>query len=168
MRRIFTTTMFGIICALFGLAAGVWFAPQLKLSPPFQMIASFAYKVPWSKSISQADSNSPFEMYDYPTIKWRPRPFADPDGAIAQLWTRYEWNDNTHSSGKMNYRLTVFKAPGKTQCTVQLLDDKGFKITQFDATDFHQVPGAPDIMEARDSFAVTEDQYKKVGDYAVN
>jgi hypothetical protein len=49
-----------------------------------------------------------------------------------------------------------------------LLDATGFKITQFDASDFHPVPGAADIVEARESHPCTEEDYKKVGDYTIN
>jgi hypothetical protein len=117
-------------------------------------------------------------MYDYPTIKWRAKPLADPPGAIGQLWTTYEPAEQEPGQqpgksagpppGKMKYRLTVFKAPGKAQCVVELLDDKGFKLSQFDVSDFHQVPGTSDIMEARDSYPCTEEEYKRVGDYAID
>lgn len=168
MRRLLITLLLGFFCTVAGLCVGIWFGPQLKLTQPGRLIVSLAYKVPWTKSIVPPDDNSPIEMYDYPTIKWRPKPLADPPGAIAQLWTTYEWADQQHQSGKMNYRLTVFKAPDKRQCQVQLLDEMGFKITQFEVSEFHQIPGAADIMEARESHSCTEDEYKRVGDYSIN
>ncbi len=167
MRQIFITFLSSIICLVVGLSVGVFFGPQLKMTPPVLWITSQASKVPFINSLAKPDGNSPFEVYDYPTIKWRAKPLPDAHGAIVQLWTRYERADEQHSAGKMNYKLTVFKAPGKHQCEVQLLDDMGFKLVQFDASDFHQIPGAPDIMEARESNACTEDDYKKVRDYSI-
>ena len=167
MRRFLLTLLFGLFYLGAGFSIGVWYAPQLKLTQLPPSIASLAKKVPWAKSIVGADNDSPFEVYDYPTIKWRPKLLTDSPGAIAQLWTTYEWTDQGHRSGKMNYRLTMFKTPNRPQCEVQLLDDGGFKITQFVASDFHPIPGAADIMEARDSHPCTEDEYKRVHDYSV-
>ena len=168
MLRLLFTLIFGIFCGFIGMCAGIWFGPQLKLTQPGQFIVSLAYNSPWTRTMAQADKNSPVETYDYPIIKWRPKALADPPGAIGQLWTTYEWTDQQHQQGKINYRLTVFKAADKHQCQVQLLDSTGFKITQFDVSAFHPVPGASDIMEARESHPCSEDDYKKVGDYSIN
>lgn len=161
------TLLFGLICLVAGVAGGVWLAPQLGSTEPSHLIMTLASTVPGAKFISQADDNSPFEVYNYPIIKWRAKPIADAQGAIAQLWTTYEAADAQNQSGKLNYRLTVFKAPDKHQFEVQLLDETGFKRMQFDATDFHQIPGTADIMEARDSQPCTEAEYKKVRDYSI-
>lgn len=118
--------------------------------------------------MGQNSENSPIEIYDYPTIKWHAKPIAEPEGAIGQLWTTYEYTDDAHKTGKMNYRLTLFKAGDKRQCVVQLLDDNGFKITEFTVSEFHKVPGAEDIIEARDSSTCTESEYKRVGDYSID
>lgn len=167
MRRVLITAVVGFTCGLAGLCAGLCLGPQLKASPSGRILSSLSEKMPWARLTTQTDKDSSFEMYDYPTIKWRPKPIADKPGGIAQLWTTYEWQDEKHQSGRMNYRLTVFKAPDKSQFEVQLLDNNGFKITQFDVSDFHQIPGSSELMEARDSHSCTEDQYKRVGDYSI-
>lgn len=166
MRQFLVIFLFGLFCGIAGFGAGVWSGPQVKSFQPVRFLASSASAVPWAKSLAQLDDNSPFEMYNYPVIKWRAKPLSDAPGAIAQLWTTYEWSDKQHQSGTMNYRLTVFKAP-EGQREVQLLDENGFKITQFYASDFHKIPGSSDIMEARDSHPCTEEQYKRVGDYSI-
>lgn len=167
MRRNLISFFLCLIFLITGLFAGVFFGPQLRLSAPFSSISSIASKVPGLKAISQTDENSAFEMYDYPTIKWKPKPLNEKPGAIAQLWTRYEAADAANSPGKMNYRLTIFKAPDKSQVEVQLLDDMGFKLSQFNASDFHQIPGSSDIMEARESHQLSEGEYRKVRDYSI-
>lgn len=147
-----------------GVALGLVLAPQLKGRPMPQWVA----KIPVAGALTQPDKDSPFEMYDYPTIKWRPKPVADHPGAIVQLWTTFDHGDDPASTdGRIKYRLTMFKAPEKTSCEVQLLDKMGFKVMQFDASDFHQIPGAADIMEARDSQNCKESYYKKVEDYSI-
>jgi hypothetical protein len=170
MVRALTIIIFGLFCLASGLLIGVWFAPTLRSSEAFRLVNALTHKLPITKTIVSADNSSPFESYDYPTIKWRAKPLAQPEGAIAQLYTTYEWNDKSHQpgTGRMNYRFTVFKAGDRKQFEVQMLDDKGFKISQFDISDFRPVPGAPDIMDARDSHEFSEDEYKKFGDYAVN
>lgn len=105
-------------------------------------------------------------MYNYPTIKWKPKPLADVPGALVQLWTTYEKPD-PQQPGKMNYRLTVFKAPNKQRCEIQLLDENSFKLMQFEASDFHQIPGTADIMEARESQPCTEEEYRRVKEYSI-
>jgi hypothetical protein len=155
--------VFAFVCAFAGMCVGVLLGPQLKTTPPGRMIVSMANKVPFTKSIGETDKDSPIEMYDYPTIKWRAKPLADPPDAIGQLWTKFE-----QKTGKMDYRLTLFKAQSRTQCQVQMLDDNGFKIGQFEVTDFHPVPGAADIIESKDSCTCTEEDYKRMGDYSIN
>lgn len=167
MRGLLSTFIFGLICGLAGVIAGVSFGPQIRISEPARRITALAAHIPGLKSAAVVDNDSAYEMYDYPTIKWRAKPLADVPGAIAQLWTTYEWIDPQHQSGKMNYRLIVYKAPDKRQLEVQLLDSNGFKITQFEAADFHPIPGTQDIMEARDSHSCTEEQYKRAGDYSI-
>lgn len=162
MRQFLITSLLSLLFLIIGLVAGVCLAPQIKSSPPALWLSSQASKLPGAVP----DKDSPFESYDYPTIKWRAKPLAEAQGAIAQLSTRYE-SAEPSQPGRMNYKLTVFKAPGKGQCEIQLLDDAGFKLMQFDATDFHQIPGTADIMEARDSHACTEEEYRRVRDYSI-
>lgn len=163
-NKFLMVTLTALICLGIGFGAGVCLAPQLNLT---QLNS-------WMRSAMQAvsgqpptDENSPFEMYDYPTIKWRPKPVAGVEGAIAQLWTTYETRGEGGKSGKINYRLTTFKAPNKMDYEVQLLDKNGFKLMQFNATDFHQIPGSSEILEARDSYVCDEDEYRRVQDYSI-
>jgi len=161
MRRFLVILLSGLFCFVAGLCVGIGLAPQLKMTQSAQAIVSIASKAPWAQSFVQPDESSPFEKYEYPTIKWRAKPLADTPGAIGQLGTTYE-------SGKMKYKLTVFKAPERRQCKVELLDNQGFKLSQFDVSDFHRVPGTSEIMEARDSYPCTEEEYKRVADYAID
>lgn len=169
MKRVLVSLAFGLICLLIGLAVGICLAPQLKLNGAPVWLVSVASKIPGTKVVGAADKDGTIETYDYPTIKWRAKPLAGKEGAIVQLWTTYENSvaPAGQVSGNLKYRLTVFKAPEKQQCEVQLLDKDGFKLMQFDATDFHQMPGSADIMEARDSNQCTEDLYRRVQDYSI-
>lgn len=168
MRRALVSLGFGIVCLLLGMVAGVAIAPQLKMNGSPAWLVSVASKIPGTKVVGTADKDGTIEIYDYPTIKWRAKPLAGKDGAIVQLWTTYEAATQAgQASGNMKYKLTVFKAPDKQQCEVQLLDKDGFKLMQFDASDFHQMPGSADIMEARDSNPCTEDLYRRVQDYSI-
>ncbi len=165
MRRSLFTFFFGLICLGIGLAAGVFLAPQLNSSVPVKEMKSLFSKVPGLKT--ELDKDSPYEEYNYPIIKWRPKPLNDAPGALAQLWTTYEWDDSEHKNGKMNYRLTLYKVTGKNLCEVQLLDDTGFKITEFNASDFYPIPGSTDLIEARESHPLSEEKYKRVQDYSI-
>lgn len=165
MRGTLIALLFGLTCGAVGFCAGILYSPQLRATDAGRWLKSIESKV--AGTASRAGSDAAYETYDYPTIKWRPKPLSDVPGGIAQLWTTYEWADEKHQSGTMNYRLTVFKGRDKNSIEVQLLDDKGFKITQFNASDFHQIPGSTDLMEARDSHECTEERYKRVGDYSV-
>ncbi len=165
MRRFVMTLLLAVFCLVVGLGLGICFGPQLQQSEPAQWIATNA---PWATSMIQPDRNGPFESYAYPTIKWRPKLVAGAPGAIAQLSTTYDSGARTNQPGIMKYRLTLFKAPGMRQCEVQLLDDMGFKLTQFNVSTFREVSGAPDIMEARDSLPCSEDDYKKAREYSIN
>ena len=178
MRLVLFTFISGLICLLVGLCIGIWSGPKLRLSAPVKAIDSLIAKVRGVKT--ETDKNSPYEMYDYPTIKWKPKPVAEIPGAIVQLWTTFEPSSQSNQApngtenqagrpapGKMSYRLTVFKAPAKNQFEVQLLNEMGFKLMQFNAEDFHQVPGTQDITEARDSQPCTEEEYRKISEYSI-
>lgn len=166
MLRVLSTLLFGALCFIVGLGLGVWQSPRLKTTEPARMITSAVAKVPWLKATSKTDDDSPFEEYNYPTIKWRPKQLDDAPGAIVRLWTTFEPGNNP-DTGTMKYKLTLFKASNRNVREVQLLDGMGFKLFQFNASDFHDIPGASDIVEARDSYACSEDQYKKAQDYSV-
>jgi hypothetical protein len=169
MRTIFITLFVGLMCLLIGLCVGAWQAPQLQSTKAGQWIASTS-KVLWSKG-GDENENSQFESYQYPTIKWRARALPDGPESIVRLWTTYEAAAKNAPpgtpQGTLKYRLTLFKATNKDQREVQMLDSMGFKLMQFNANDFHNMPGAPEIVEARDSIQCSEDQYKKARDYSV-
>ncbi len=167
MRSTIIAIFTGLVCLVLGLCIGAWQAPQLKSSKAGHWIAAEASMVPWTKVGAQKNADSQFESYDYPTIKWRPKPLADAPDAIVRLWTTYEPGAKNEPQGTMKYKLTLFKATQKEQREVQMLDSMGFKLMQFNANDFHEIPGAPDIVEARDSVACPEDQYKNANDYSV-
>jgi hypothetical protein len=160
--RLILTLLFGLLCLAAGLCVGVLFAPQLKTTAPAQQVMSVASKIPWAKSISQTDNDSPFELYNYPVIKFKAKPLAEAPGGIIQLWTTYD-----RDAKSVQYRLTVFKGGNQQQYEVQLLDGLGFKLGQFNAGDFHAVPGASDIVESRESYPVSEEKYRQIHDYSV-
>jgi hypothetical protein len=112
-------------------------------------------------------TESQFETYEYPIIKWRPKPIADVPGAFAQLWTTYIGSSGTY--GTMKYRLTLLKAPSPVPALeVQILDRNGFKVTGFTAagTFFEPIPGTS-LVEARDQRPCREEDYKAACDYTV-
>lgn len=165
MSRLLPFLLFGLICSVFGASAGFWLGTEVKSLEPTVM--SVVTQIPGADKFAKTDDNSPVEEYQYPKIKWRAKPFGDVKDAIVQLHTTYEPSAQANQPGKMNYRLVVFKVPDKDQFEIQLLDKDGFKLSQFNASDFHQIPGSADLREARDSYACTEDEYKKVRDYSV-
>lgn len=135
-------------------------------APPISTPAKSDKPAVATKAGGKKDENSPYEEYEYPKIKWRAKPLPGAEGAIAQLSTTYERAANG-GQGAAKYRLTLFKAGGKGSHEVQLLDANGFKLLEFNAADFHEIPGS-DLMEARDSFACDEDQYRQARDYSVD
>jgi hypothetical protein len=167
MLRVLVTVIVGACCFAAGLCVGVWKAAQLKTTEPARQIQAIAAKVPVLSADSKPDPDSPFESYEYPTIKWRAKSLSDADGAIGRLWTTYEPNGSPEKPGLMKYKLTLFKATNKSMREVQLLDAQGFKLLQFQAGDFHDIPGAADVIEARDGVACQEDVYKKAQDYSI-
>jgi hypothetical protein len=118
MLRIIIFLVFGLFCALIGFCAGIWCGPQVKMSQTGRFITSQLNNVAWTNSIAQSDKNGPIEVYDYPIIKWRPKALAEPAGAIGQLWTTFESSGGEHPAGKINYKLTLFKASNRQQCQV--------------------------------------------------
>ena len=163
MRRLFDTIFVGSICLFIGLVVGAWQPEQLRATQVGQWISSTASKVIAAKVGSD---ESQFETYNYPTIKWRPKALADGPDAVVRLWTKYQAGP-TGQPGVLKYKLTLFKATNRNSREVQLLDPMGFKLTQFTASDFHDIPGAPDIAEACDDVSCQEDQYKQARDYSV-
>jgi hypothetical protein len=113
------------------------------------------------------DSNSAFEKYEYPLIKWKAKPLGDSAEAVAQLQTTFEPAGADSQKGEVKYRLTLFKTANHGARAVQLLDANGFKLLQFNASDFHAVPNS-ELMEARDSFDCEQAQYLQARDYTVD
>jgi len=162
MRTVFDT-MFGLLCLFTGLVLGAWQSDQLKATDVGQWISSTSAKVLGAKL--RAEDNQ-FETYNYPTIKWRPKALADGPDSVVRLWTKYEAGPKGQP-GVLKYKLTLFKATNRNSREVQLLDSMGFKLTQINASDFHDIPGAPDIAEACDNVSCPEDQYRQARDYSV-
>jgi hypothetical protein len=162
MRTVFDT-MFGLLCLFIGLVVGAWQSDQLKATDVGQWISSTSSNVLGAKV--RTDDNQ-FETYNYPTIKWRPKALADGPDAVVRLWTKYDAGPEGQP-GVLKYKLTLFKATNRNSREVQLLDAMGFKLTQINASDFHDIPGAPDIAEACDNVSCPEDQYKQARDYSV-
>jgi hypothetical protein len=165
MKGSFTTMLVGLICLVAGLCVGAEWAPQLKVTTAGQWIAAQASAIPWPTGTAPNSDDNQFESYEYPTIKWKPKPLSDAPGAIVRLWTTYDTKDP--SSGTIKYKLTLFKGNKDVGREVQLIDAMGFKLIQFNASDFHGIPGAADIVEARDSVPCTEEQYRNARDYSV-
>jgi hypothetical protein len=163
MRNKIENVLTGLICLCVGLVLGAWQSDQLKSTRAGQWISSTGTKVLSLKS--KTDDNQ-FESYAYPTMKWRPKALADSPDSVMRLWTTYV-APKDGQPGVMKYKLTLFKATNKNAREVQLLDSMGFKLMQFEATDFHDMPGAPDIVEARDSVPCPEEQYKQVRDCSI-
>jgi hypothetical protein len=164
MGNSFTIILVGSICLFIGLCIGAEYAPELKTTAVGQYVESKISATGLLKVGDQKKDDTQFESYDYPTIKWKPKPLADSPNAIGRLWTTY---DSKSATPVMKYKLTLFKATNTNAREVQLVDAMGFKLVQFSASDFIEIPGAPDIVEARDSVSCTEDQYKKARDYSV-
>jgi hypothetical protein len=112
-------------------------------------------------------TNGAWEDYKYPTIKWKAKPLAKIQGGAAQLLTKYEATPEG-KPGVVRYLLTVMKDSSKRPRVVQLLDENGLKIQDFTVTDWLDVAGSDDFVQARDSFAMSEEDYRRVRDYTVN
>lgn len=126
-------------------------------------------------------SNSQFEEYNYPIIKWKPKPISGVSGAIVQLSTTFEMND-------LKYKLTLFRAGTNSQTkagphgisetttslevpnqiNVQLLDQNGFKLSEFtiNQRQWDQIPGTT-VLESRDKINCNEWDYRRARDYSV-
>lgn len=136
---------------------------------------------PTGKKPVATASNSQFEEYNYPIIKWKPKPISGVPGAIVQLSTTYEISD-------LKYKLTLFRAPTSAQpkagargiqeastsveipnqITVQLLDSNGFKLSEFTVNQrqWEQIPGTS-VLESRDKINCNEWDYRRSRDYSV-
>jgi hypothetical protein len=167
MRSILTTVIVGLLCLIIGLCAGTLEGSQIKTTPAGQWITSAASQVQAGVGAGESGDDNQIETNEYPILKWRAKALPDASGSIVRLWTKFEEGPNKDTPGSLKYKLTLFKAIRKDLREVQLLDAQGFKLMQFNAADFHDIPGAPDIVEARDTIPCPEADYKKVRDYSV-
>ena len=129
-------------------------------------------------------TNTQFEEYAYPIIKWKAKPVSGIPKAIAQLSTTFELNE-------LKFKLTLFRPQTATETkqtygaasgiqetssslvvpsmiTVSLLDQNGFKLTDFSINQrqWEQIPGTS-ILEARDKINCDELNYRRAKDYSV-
>ena len=164
MRNILTTVIVGLVCLIVGLAVGTFQSSQLKSSSAGQLITSAAAKL---QSGGSGGDDNQIESNEYPTLKWKGKPLSESADAIARLSTTFESGPNKDAQGTLKYKLDLYKASNKDSREVQLLDTQGFKLMQFTVGDFQDIPGAPNIKQARDGFAFSESDYKKIRDYSV-
>jgi hypothetical protein len=167
MRSTLTTVIIGLLCLVIGLCAGTLQGSQIKATSVGQWMTSAASKVQEGVGAGESGDDNQIETNEYPTLKWRAKPLPDAPGSIVRLWTKFEAGPSKDTPGALKYKLTLFKAIRKDSREVQLLDAQGFKLMQFNAADFHDIPGAPDIVEARDAVPCSEADYKNVRDYSV-
>lgn len=107
----------------------------------------------------------PFESYEYPIVKWKPRYVSSMGETIAQLITSFEY-------GHMKYRV-VLKLPKHydypPSLHFQFLDKNGFNIYGFNVygNEFHPISGT-ELLEAQgDDNHFSETTLKLVSDYSV-
>src|SRR5437868_5962681 len=109
MRQFVMCVLCSLVCLAIGLGVGLWAGLNSSQIAPVQKLLGAVKQVPWAKAaVDQADA-SPFEVYNYPTIKWRPKAVADPPGAIAKLSTKYEPSVESSDKGIVRYQLILFK-----------------------------------------------------------
>lgn len=129
-------------------------------------------------------TNTQYEEYNYPIIKWKPKPVSSIPKAIAQLSTTYEVNE-------LKFKITLFRPATTSETTkpygagqgiqetsssivipntvtVSLLDQNGFKLTDFivNQQQWERIPGTS-ILEARDKINCDELNYRRARDYSV-
>lgn len=115
---------------------------------------------PQGSAIQQAGTEN-FETYNYPMIKWQPKPIPTMPGAFIQLLTLYD--------GKLKYKTTLFKATYLPRSlNIVLLDQFGFKLcdVRIDQNDWTQLPGS-NLYEARNDGFCSEQEYRKARDFAI-
>ncbi len=103
-----------------------------------------------------------FDKFEYPYIKWKPKPLGSRPTIYAQLSTTYV--------DGIKYQLTVFESPIIPNLNVQLLDQNGFKLAEFTAhvSDFHVIPGTS-VLEAKGNIlGCSEEQYKLARDFSAD
>lgn len=111
-------------------------------------------------------SQGQFEKYAYPVIKWKVKPLSGTGNPVAQLHTTFE-PGAPGEKGTVKYKLTLFHAPGNGSRKVQLMDANGFKLVEFDAGNFMEIPNS-ELIESNESFPCDENEYRQARDYSVN
>ena len=101
------------------------------------------------------------ETYNYPMIKWQPKPVSTIPGAFIQLQTLYD--------GKLKCKTTLFKATALPRSLhITLLDQFGFKLAdvRIDQNDWSPLPGS-NLYEARNDGFCSELEYRKARDFSI-
>jgi len=109
---------------------------------------------------------SNIESYEYPKIKWKPKLITEVPGAIAQLLTTFEQKSQWQTVVK--YKLTLFKVPQiPTGIEIELVDQDGFKLTEFHvySESFHQI--SANLVEATGSLSCAEKDYARARDFNI-
>jgi hypothetical protein len=163
----------------------IYLGPQPGKSPPEGFTVTEDKHVLWQRSIKQDSSNSTvptsvgkaqekdsfFESYEYPIIEWKAQPIGGLPGAFAKLRTTYDDNNpGRYGKGSVKYRLTLVKVPSAIAnpvVGVEIFDKGGFKLANFSALRFHQIPGTT-LLEATGDQECREEDYRQAWSYAVN
>jgi hypothetical protein len=113
---------------------------------------------------SQTDTQTQWDSYNYPLIKWKAHPITTIPGGVAQLDTTFE-----SFRSYIKYRLRLFKiATIPYSVHVQLLDSNGFNLHEFEvySYSFHPIPGTS-LVEAADETYCMEKDYRRARDYSI-
>lgn len=108
-------------------------------------------------------SESNFESYNYPVIKWKAKAVPGEPYGVAQLATTYD--SDAYGTGKAKFKLTIFRCQ-KTSRQVTLLDKDGFALCTSHPIYPTQVPGT-ELVEGQQEIYIREDVYRRAYDYAV-
>lgn len=129
---------------------------------------------------NEPEKKGEFESYDYPFIKWKPKIL--PTGALVQLETTFEGQNNSsefvpgysrsvRGSGTLKYKVNVFGRGNilipSQGLQIDLLDKRGFSLVNFpiSASAFGLITGTS-VMEARGTYRISEDDYRKAADFS--
>jgi hypothetical protein len=110
-----------------------------------------------------------WESRKYPFIKWKSHPITTAPGMTAQLNTTFTTKKDMFGRGTMKYTLTVSDIPQQLAAfKVQLLDAKGFNLTEFEVAKerFHPIPGTQ-LLEAAYEHPCKHREYQQARDYLV-
>lgn len=112
------------------------------------------------------------EKYEWPMIKFRPKPLPDAPDSFAQLTTTEVLNDSSSyyasTSVKVKYKLILLRAEPQS-LGIELLDAQGFRLgsrATVSSTEFETIPGT-DLVAARGEFTFALADYPKVRDFTL-